>query len=176
MKNIICFLVLLIFPFLQQAQVAETNWSTVYKKKTASGKGYFSKNFFGASNTDYYFLVKENMKKRRLLKFNYKNKKVDEIELDFEHKGKLIQYYEMINTVSGNFVLGTYYERKKKKMAYYYTYQLGKGGPEEMKLLCSIPYQNNGSPRISDDERDYAGIDMSSILTPNITSKSFSKK
>ena len=66
----------------------------------------------------------------------------------------------MISTVSGNFVLGTYYD-KKKKMAHYYTYQLGNGSPKKMKLLCSIPYQNNGSPRYSEDETDYAGIDIS---------------
>ena len=100
------------------------------------------------------------MKKRRLFKFNYNNGIVEEIELDFKHNGKLIKYYEMISTVSGNFVLNTYYD-KKKKMAHYYTYQLGNGSPKKMKLLCSIPYQNNGSPRDSEDETDYAGIDIS---------------
>ena len=160
MKNLLFLLALFVFPFLQQAQIAGINWGTDYKKKTASGKGYFSKNYFGTSKTYYYFLVKENLKKRRLFKFNYNNEIVEEIELDFKHNGKLIKYYEMISTVSGNFVLGTYYD-KKKKMAHYYTYQLGNGSPKKMKLLCSIPYQNNGSPRDSEDETDYAGIDIS---------------
>lgn len=163
--SILFLLVTLIFilPDLSIAQTTRTiSWGPEYKSNSAKGKYYKRKEFFGATDKHYYIHVFEDTWKSKelLLKYNYDNVLLEEIDLDVKRNRRSIKRFEMVQTSAGDYVVGICANKKKRIYDHYY-YELNKSSPKDFKLLFSTPMYKFRDAKGFIEIDDYAGVVVS---------------
>ena len=163
MRILMLVVLILISPNSPIAQTADDiSWGAEYVSKSANGKDYKREGFLGATDKHYYVHVSENTRKskERLLKYNYDNVLLQEIDLDVTRNRKPIKRFKMVQTSSGDYIIGISINRRKKIFHHYY-YEIGNGNPKEMKLLFSSPMYKFRVANGFIDNDDYAGVVVS---------------
>ena len=166
MKKYTYLLLLLIFPFIQNAQTTKIDWGPTYKEKTPEGKNLYSKKMLGFAG-DHYYLHASTRKNQHLFQFNSKNELVKSVSADFKYDDEKIRISSLINGAGGDFLISTRYS---KKTMYVYSNQLNNDGSisPDVKPLFTYPYLRDKSMKDkqkSDKNDDVKGIWTSSDST-----------
>lgn len=178
MKKLILIVLVLILPHLHFAQTAnDISWSPeLNSDKEKSPK---KNQFFGATNQHFYILKKTRKSKPLLLKYNYENVLLEEIDLSITRQGKRIKNFEMVQTSSGIFIVGIS-TNKRKKIFHHYYYEVEKSSPKDMRLLFSTPKYNfkvsNGFIDIDDYSRVVVSPNSNYVVFTNVIGASRKQK
>ncbi|MDC3210122.1 hypothetical protein OAU10_01345 [Saprospiraceae bacterium] len=179
MKRIIWTLAILFFSIAQHAQVPEINWGEKNTRK-AFGK-YINQRPLGYTN-EYIFMRNKTKEVEELIQYDFANNFIKSIPLNFDFKGKEVHVYKIINTLSGNYLLGSNYDKKLNK-TFIHAAPISEGDhiPTSLKSIYVFDYKKH-KVWATDDKHNQDQIeiqlspDSTKVLFTNVTSNKDHRK
>jgi len=179
MKRIIWTLAILFFSITQHAQVPGINWGEKNARK-AFGE-YINQRPLGYTN-EYIFMRNKTKDVEELIQYDFVNNFIKSIPLNFNFKGKEVNVYKIINTLSGNYLLGSHHDKKINK-TYIHAAPILEGGqiPTSLKSIYSFDYKKH-KVWATDDKHNQdqveiqVSLDSTKVLFANVTSNKDHRK
>ena len=179
MKKITWTLYILLFTILQNAQTPEINWEEKYSVKGFGAT--VNQKPIGHTN-DYFFIKCEDKENQNLIQFDFEDKEIKTTSLDFKFNGEEVVMYHIINTASGDYLLGRNRDTKLKK-AYIHATSISTSGQigKSLEHLFTHDYKRHKS-WVSGDKKnqDLEGVklsqDSTKVLFTNVTSNKDHRK
>lgn len=170
---------ILFFSIVQHAQIPEINWGEKNTRK-AFGK-YINQKPLGCTN-EYIFMRNKTKNIEELIQYDFNNNFIKSIPLNFDFNGKEVNVYKIINTFSGDYLLGSNHDKKINK-TYIHATPILEGGriPKSLKSLFTYEYKKHNVWATDDKHNeDKVEIQISSdstkVLFANVTSNKDHRK
>ncbi|MFT6002341.1 MAG: hypothetical protein ACI95T_001101 [Flavobacteriales bacterium] len=179
MKKVTWTLYILFFTIVQNAQTPEINWGEKYSVK-GFGKTISQKPI---GHTDDYFFIKNGDKENKnLIQFDFENNIINTTSLGFTFNDEEVIINQIINTASGDYLLGRNHNTKLKK-AYIHATPISANGQigESLEHLYTHDYKRHKSWVTGDEKnQDMEGVklsqDSTKVLFTNVTSNKDHRK